>query len=347
MSRTVEFNDGEGLVYTDLNVMGKLAAQAAGILADGRFDSSLRLISGTTFALSGSENRTITLSSGYYVIRQTPADDDDVNCRLGSYAGAAFTVDARTDGTKYRRDIIQAKINTEDTGESESRDFKDATTGAISSQSFDKRRFSSMTLSVKKGSDQTSEALADANEPTPDAGYTKVYSILIPSAGSCSEAKVWDWHSPIGSGEFFWNPGNVARTGNAIIDTSTSVLQVSLASGAVGWVRGLFPITPSVGMRMVSARGFFSTRGDVTFDIRFISGEDTTVYDWDADLTEGVVIDDHAVTFAKPIWSTGLFNRNALPNAAVDDTALQFFWRLEDSAQANQWKFTAVTYVGY
>lgn len=206
--RRVEFYDGEADDPADDNMVGQLADRhLARYLLRPMIEAgaahipttTLRLVRGAGFLLSGTGNRTINLADGYYAQGVAPATADDPDVVTGEYGAAAYVLDANTSGAVYRRDILQARIDAESTTGSESRDFEDAATRALSTQSFDKRRVRTVTISVKKGADQVSEALANANEPAPDAGYTKIYSFLVDNTGAVAEAKVWDWHTPVGS----------------------------------------------------------------------------------------------------------------------------------------------------
>lgn len=201
--RRVEINDGEGVVYQDINDIGKLmdrnfARRLFGPRDVAGWGSSLLLVAGSDFALSGTENRTMTLTKGYYAKAFTPVTDDDPTVDFGEVESAVYTFDARTSGAVFRRDIIEARLEAETTEVPTARDFKDAVTDVVTSELVNKRRVRRLTLQVKKGTDQTTEDLANANEPTPTAGFTKIYSILIPDSGSCASSKVFDWHNPVG-----------------------------------------------------------------------------------------------------------------------------------------------------
>jgi hypothetical protein len=200
MTRRVEFHAGEGCEETDDNMVGQLAERAAyralremistAVDEDAGVDEPM-LVRGADVSHSGTGTRTITLTNGLWIqAADVPLEIGDTpEVYFGDSVGAAYTLDANTSGSLYRRDILQLRIDAESTTDPESRDFEDAATRALTTQVFNKRRVRTVTISVKKGTDQVSEALADANEPTADAGYVKIFSFLVDNTGACAAAK--------------------------------------------------------------------------------------------------------------------------------------------------------------
>ncbi len=206
--RLVRFNDGEGITYEDLNMVGQLgdrsltrwvlAPESLGGMVHFVGDHVLRLARGSDFSLSGTNNRTVTLTRGYYALGTDPATDDAIEVQMGQAAGASYTLDVATSGSAWRRDILEARMEAETTGENETRDFEDAVTRVVTSQSVPKRRKRLVSIQVKKGTDQVSEALANANEPAVTSGWTKIYSVLVPPTGNnVDSTKVNEWHVPL------------------------------------------------------------------------------------------------------------------------------------------------------
>lgn len=203
--RRMKFNDGEGITYEDLNMIGQLGDRALTryALSNVCYQTLLEagtgtmplFVRGTGWAHSGTGNRTFTWYNSLWCQFQDGFDnafdlgDDDGDLMLLVLPETSVTFDAPTSGSVYRRDIIQVQAAAELDTESESRDFKDATTGVVTTQSMNKRRVRRMTMQVVKGTDQVSESLADANEPAVTAGWTKIFSCLIPPTGSLSATK--------------------------------------------------------------------------------------------------------------------------------------------------------------
>lgn len=199
--RRVKFNDGEGVVYSDFDMAGQLADRSATRALREMIQTAVDDVGGADLALlvrgavpthSGTGTRTITLTDGLWCAAEdnpAAAAGDVPEVYFGDSTGAAYVLDANTGGAVYRRDILQVKINAASDAVSETRDFKDATTGVVTTQSMYKRSVRTVLISVKKGADQVSEALADSNEPTPDAGYVKIFSFLIDNTGACAAAK--------------------------------------------------------------------------------------------------------------------------------------------------------------
>lgn len=309
MARRVEINDGQAIDLVDLNAIGKLAERVlshflwseAAVAEDG-FGTPL-LVNGFFPELSGTGNRTVTIGRGVAIQPEfPPSDDDDPFVTIGETAEQVFTLDAPTSGSVYRRDVLQYKLDAEDTTESESRDFEDAATRALSSQTFDTRRVRGVLISVKKGTDQTSEALANANEPAVDAGYQKLYSVLVPNAGSVSDAKIkrwakqWQRHTEtyaavdgayasmnidgtyssylISTGAWVWTQGFRVKSGQSLVSVRVSVKQ---ANG------GSDPVTVQVWKRsggteeLIAEKDGSAATGDIT-----VVFDDDELIDFDA-----------------------------------------------------------------
>jgi len=356
MTRRVEFNDGEGLDPTDLNMMAKLVERNLGVMHGPRLwpGAGLRLLSGVDFALSGTEKRTVTLTAGKYLIPATPATEDDPSYRVGDYAGGAFTLDARTSSGVWRRDIIQAKVDTEAAGTATSRDFEDAASRVITTTSPNKRRLCTATLSVKKGVDQASNALADANEPAPDAGFTKVYSFLVPATGGffgddMSEIQTWDWHAPLGGGHAVSTPDNstLKETGGASVGLAGTGTGWEIYSGDARIVSHFPPgFSTGVGMRIHTVHSFLTTHGDVNFDFALrvhVGGFAFTDIDWGTIIGEGQTNIARSLVLPHPVWSSGYKNRQ-LPNPLSRPPYLT--WRVEDSSATNYWSYFGWEYYG-
>lgn len=96
-------------------------------------------------------------------------------------------------GGNARRDIIQARVLNVDEAAT-SQDFKDASTGALSSQTFVKRSNVTVQYALKQG---TPGGFL-ATEPSPDSGYFKIGSVLVRSTGIDNEDEIFDWREPVG-----------------------------------------------------------------------------------------------------------------------------------------------------
>lgn len=204
--RRMNFNDGEGIVFEDLNMLSQLSERALTryalsniyypILTDPLIagTGTPLFVRGSSWAHSGTGNRTFTFYNSLWCQFDDGFDDafdlagDAIDFNLLALPDSVFTFDAATSGAVYRRDIIEVQMASELLTAAESRDFKDATTGVVTSQSMSKRRVRRLTAQVKKGTDQASEVLADANEPAVTAGWTKIYSVLIPPTGNNVDA---------------------------------------------------------------------------------------------------------------------------------------------------------------
>lgn len=208
------YNDGEALDYNDLNNAQRYMRSALndGVLSwlarthelDQGAGSTLN--SGTYLSVVGnSMYPSITGSSLVVTVTLGPCGQhasgadrsgDDVymiwhyfDPTIETYS---FTSGA-ADATNPRWDILQAKID-HTTGASETRDFKDATTGVLSSQSMNKERQTRLTMSIKAGT-----AAGSPTQPTPDAGYVKLFAWRIEAAATAiTAANFRDYRMPIG-----------------------------------------------------------------------------------------------------------------------------------------------------
>lgn len=94
-----------------------------------------------------------------------------------SYADIDVTIDVG--GVQDRYDVISVKVEEEanNAADQESRDFKDATTGVITSQSLYKKRRTKLTVQVTKGVEG-----ASPTEPATPSGFKKWCAVKVPAA---------------------------------------------------------------------------------------------------------------------------------------------------------------------
>lgn len=222
MSSKVKFNTGEGVVASDFgnlqdyqrkmlfdSVLLNLAADAEVTWNDLRVGTGLRLRPlGSAGFLKRQGANTVRVNGGLWVA-YTAGTAADPNAPTAKIANKDTTTDltiANAPATQFRRDIIQCQLVEADEA-AISRHFKDAVTGALSSATQVKRANISVTYAVKAGTAQASAALANANEPTADAGWVKIASVLASSTGldlstTFYSTDYWDWREPWGSSNF-------------------------------------------------------------------------------------------------------------------------------------------------
>ena len=199
MSKVVLFNDGEGIHHEDFNLAQRHIVRMLtdGLLKHRYWDRGN--FNGTAFRPfydagvltgSGTGNRTISATGGAYLWNLGTSNADDQNLIIGQFDTTDFatTLDSATTGSDWRRDICEVKVELDDF-DLTNRDFKDAITGALTTSSFNKSHGAVVTVQYIKGVDQTSEALADANEPATTAGFVKIASFLIDNTGTIDNAK--------------------------------------------------------------------------------------------------------------------------------------------------------------
>lgn len=203
--KQVYFNDGEGLVHTDLrdvqmmleskiwdqivhNQMGALGLAPAdfGIGyngndhvfggADGTDHHTTRaycLNPGAAFLKQGSTNAKIAIAPGVLLQKIGTITGDDPKCIAYTFTGAEEWTLTNGDATNPRVDLLQMKLEYV-LGDSQSRDFEDATTRIVTTTSMSKKRRVQCTLLVKTGTPGASPAI-----PAVDAGYVPVGMVMV------------------------------------------------------------------------------------------------------------------------------------------------------------------------
>lgn len=198
--RDLLFNDGEGITHADLNnaraflgarVFDQLIEHEAGAAAVIGTDPDLWSVQGEDTVLT---SLVYTLTGGDGVLKVGSAAT-----KIGTYGGTIFQKIANADGeeanfipftmgagefdltigagdaTNPRIDIVQVKLEYVEGG-SESRDFKDAVTGALSTTTPNKTRRAQATFSLKAGT-----PAATPTYPAPDAGYAVLGAVRVPA----------------------------------------------------------------------------------------------------------------------------------------------------------------------
>lgn len=200
LNKQVNFNDGEGIFQEDFNDAQNFAAARLfdGLIQDSigycqtggagvpnpwmggnnGFDPPLTrafcLSIGRAFLKAGaSGNGYVGIAPGTLLQKIAATNGDEAQLLSYSFDGSEQWELANGHATNPRLDLLQMKLEYE-TAASQSRDFEDATTGIVSTQSMDKRRRVRCTLSVKQGT-----AAASPTFPDPDAGCVVVGSVLV------------------------------------------------------------------------------------------------------------------------------------------------------------------------
>jgi hypothetical protein len=200
--KRVYFSDGEGLTYGDLNDIQSfirsqlwdgfyqktapgLVSATGSVLATAGTDFGLggtnpadinnthayALKGGQAFPRRGSAGNKVKITPGTLFQKVGTGDGITPTFLPFTFTGAEEVTLAVGDASLPRIDIIQMKLEliTED---SQTRDFKDGTTGVITSTTFNKKLRVQCTLSLKQGT-----ANATPTFPTVDAGYVPICAI--------------------------------------------------------------------------------------------------------------------------------------------------------------------------
>jgi hypothetical protein len=201
--KAVNFSDGEGLNQDDFTDLQKFAraslhdqllASLAGAtvrtinptsllhdpelggqngidLVDSRWAYALQ--PGQAFLKKGSTNSRVAISPGTLLQKISSTTGSDATFIPYTFTGAEEFQLTNGDATNPRVDLLQMKLEWV-VGDSQSRDFEDATTRIVTTTSFTKKRRVQATLSVKAGTPAASPFV-----PEPDAGYVAVGMVMV------------------------------------------------------------------------------------------------------------------------------------------------------------------------
>lgn len=203
MSRRVIFDDGAGIVEADMDSLNLLSDQSMAHVLDALFwivaditPDEIRNMAMLPAGWGVTPPRTISLGRSFWAqtwkgVNGSDPLVDEPRLIVAVKDSFSATLDTAS-GSNWRRDIVQARITEADI--SITRDFEDAITRAKSSQTLDYRTVATVEMQVKKGTEYATEALADANEPTSDSGWSKIASFLVDDTDTVDAAKNKRYH---------------------------------------------------------------------------------------------------------------------------------------------------------
>ncbi len=271
MTQWVKFNDGEALTFGDLNDIQEFARRTAidGILLNAASSSLPWLPNATAgevlrpYGYAGAPIRTsatnVRLAGGLWLYNANTATlsaSAPVSIVALSTAYTDLTVAAASAGM-YSRDIIQTRVISGD-DPTTPRDFQDAVTGALSSQSMVKRTATTVEHAIKAGVEYATETTVV--EPSPDAGWIKTGSVLVSDTGIMDNSRTFDWRVPFG------NSTHLVLPSNMMADPSDWSMAVDgagwhmLNAGGLGASLGIpvNVISPAIVSGQQSPGGFFA-----------------------------------------------------------------------------------------
>lgn len=194
-------------VLMSMSGVNGLGSQIVPMTGGGSFnDAAILRPWGYSGAMARFSSTVVRVNGGMWFYKPAATVDADAPvCRVAAtlaYTDLTVTGFAGLGGN-FRRDIIQARVVEADES-AVSRDFKDATTGVISSQTTVVRANATVDLALKQGS--PSATLAGVTEPTADSGYFKIGSVLVRSTGIDNNDETYDWRIPMGDRVFLTRP---------------------------------------------------------------------------------------------------------------------------------------------
>jgi hypothetical protein len=243
MSSKINFQNGEGIRPGDFNDQRDLmlrylfdhiamnqAAPDQALWAGtqgGRQVESLRPLRGAgafTYVLNGT---TVDVNGGLWIQADfgQALDADGPIAKVAHKDAETLTGFVAASAGQFRRDIIQARI-TEVNEAGVSRDFKDAVTGALTTNPATVKRSNYVVEYARKAGVEGNDAfqLDPANEVAPDAGWFTIGSVKCYDgglAGFNSFGDPWDWRKPwgysraiSGAGDFYWGSAETFGVSN-------------------------------------------------------------------------------------------------------------------------------------
>lgn len=133
----------------------------------------------------GTANNKVQIAPGTLLQAIAAADGTEPKLVPYTFAGTEEVTIANGDATNPRVDIVQMALSY--VNETEARDFQDATTRALSSQTLAVRRRIQCTLSVKQGT-----PAASPTYPTPDAGNVVIAGVVVGATWAGGSGLVYD-----------------------------------------------------------------------------------------------------------------------------------------------------------
>lgn len=209
----------------------------------------------------------IKLTDGMIMQRMSNTFDPADSNVLGYFvdapgdAGTAFT-HAAADPTLPRWDLVVASL-ARGAGGLENRDFKDATTGALTSVSLSKRRNVQLTTQLIAGTPNASPAI-----PAVPGGTLPLYAVLVPAAYNAvfTQDQIIDYRMPLGLTVLdvyaadMWRRGSFLETGGSIaLDAERAFPQITVP--AAGCQVAFLPPLLGSGARLLSVGALMSPNG--------------------------------------------------------------------------------------
>jgi hypothetical protein len=209
--KEVLFNDGEGIDHTDFNDLQRflrsqfldMGMAQIGRGSDGLLGGAIGSISnypgvlGDHCAPSVASGMTIDVAAGM-LMQSTmpggvPSGDDALVLSFWVGNGVLDTVHAAADPTNPRWDLVSIELSYAD-GDTESRDFQDASTLALSTTTPNKRRNVVCTKTVTQGTPAATPTI-----PATPSGDVPLYAVYIPAAAvTLLNANIFDYRLPAG-----------------------------------------------------------------------------------------------------------------------------------------------------
>lgn len=340
MPKTVLFSDGEGLEFADLNNMQRFAEALIGDGIVGCAAPQLELNDAAgmriehlyAFGVSGApfENVTGTRTPNFLAglvaqqVASGPPDGNDSQVLLYYLANDEPSVARPAAVTNPRWDVVSILL-AQANADSQSRDFEDASTRAVTTTTTNKQRRVEATITWTQGAENASPV-----EPSIPAGHVKLAAFRVVPAATLfdPETDIRDYRMPIGPVTSL-----VSQWQYAISQSGTSDW-AQLASGHISTFGAasnetIFSPCPVTEVKRLIAVAIHRADGTGTSTTaltrRVESSTDTVLKTITADLPSSSNYSEYDILgqFGTPLWANGYAAGYAVERAATNRTSVR------------------------
>lgn len=229
-------------------------------------------------------------------------------------------------GVSDRWDVLSVNIS-EVTGSAAVRDFKDAVTGALSTQSFDKRDQTQANFTWTQG-------VEGGGIPATPAGDVRICAVLVPAAGSITaeDNKIRDYRIPIGQTQHHVHAGadlDLNNSGATVLPNWPAIWFDD--NGGFAEVQSLCPVAkPATRLLHIFLSADVDTVGSIALDIRRVSDNVTVEHLFHTHLvTPGTSSPYSLFTDPDmPIWANGYSAGRAAEAQDLPQLGISARWRV-------------------
>jgi hypothetical protein len=240
----VRFIDGEGIAHSDFNDVQQymrafivdqiIGGCASDTLSDARPDESRCYVPTAAHCMVyGSSSSLVTNTPGVIMQWKTADYSDGMTPELLAYFVEEDELETSIDlpdATNPRWDGLFIKLEDDEAAGSETRDFKDITTGVVTSSSVNKKNRTKLTLTYVAGT----PAATNISFPSTPAGHVPLVYVCVPPGAATTPALsgVCDARMPMRMGSVDIMPGQMFDGGGATAASMDAKQHAIIASNS-------------------------------------------------------------------------------------------------------------------